>query len=159
MLVRVRLGIWILVALGLVALAGGCGGGSSSSSAPSSTTAAPLTKAAFLKQGNALCRSAEKRRGKIIEAAVKKAPEGTKFSTAEQEKLVLAALVPYEPLAEELGKLPPPRQDEAQVEEFLSALEKSVERTRKEPASGISGVAFRKMDGLAIAYGLKDCSV
>lgn len=151
---RTRFVISISTAGAVAVLAWGCGGGGGSSS-----EAPPLTKAAFVKRANALCKSAEEKRGKTIKAALSKVPRGVKASIAEQEEVVLAALPPYDLLAEEFGELSAPKGDEGQVEAILASLEASVERARSEPRSALDDAAFQKFNKEVSAYGLSACTI
>jgi hypothetical protein len=140
----------LAVACGVCALAAaGCGGSSDQ----------PLTKAEFVKQGSAICKKAEERRGKII-AKLAEAFNPHGDVPAQQAKVITASLPTYEDMKTELEELGPPKQEAKKVEELLRAMEKAAERASADPHTAIvSNVQFRQANKLAEEVGLKACVI
>ncbi len=166
-------------------LAVGCGGGSSSgtggasagTSAETSTAgtetngsgdgggagadggsqSGPLTKKAFIKEAEAVCRKIpttfeEK------SAALAKSMKGQKPTSAETK---LKAGVPTDRLAiEELEALSPPTGDEQKVEAIIQSLKSAAKGLEENPESEFSGPLspFAEWQKLTKAYGLSFCS-
>ncbi len=145
-----------LVALVTIA---GCGGGGSNGDSTSSDAGPAPTKAQFIKKANQICRTAEKKRGVVVKAAIEAVPTGSELSEAEQEELVLQALLPYDGLAQELADLGAPKGDEAEVARIVSAFEAAIERARREPKSALNDAAFKTTNRLASEFGLASCVI
>jgi hypothetical protein len=151
---------FVLAALVALVTIAGCGGGASSNGDSTSSGAGPaLAKAQFVKKANQICRTAEKKRGVMIKAAIEAVPTGSKLSVAEQEELVIQALTPYDRMAQELSDLGAPNGDEAKVARIVSAFEAAFERAKREPKSAINGAAFQTTNKLASKYGLASCVI
>ena len=128
------------------------------SSSDESTTA--LTKAEFLKQGNAICRKGNEEVGK---AAEKRFPRsGGKPSQKELEQFAGQTVVPnIESQVQQISELPAPEGDEEQVEAIVEEAEASVEKAAEDPSVMITEKGenpFAKTDELATAYGLTACA-
>lgn len=141
-----------LVVVGIAAALSACG------SSSDSTTA--LTKAEFLKQGNAICRKGNK---EIGEAAEKEFPRsGGKPSEAKLEQFASQTIVPnIESQVEQISELPAPEGDEEQVDAIVKSAESSVERAAEDPSAMVKQKGedpFAKTDELAKAYGLTVCA-
>jgi hypothetical protein len=143
-------GLFVGVAvLALGALVTGCGGGSSA-----------LTKQEFVKQGNAICAKGSTKREVAINEMGQQLGIKGRSTTAQQEKLVTAALPTYEEMTAELAELSPPEGEEKKVEAIISAMEEAAERVGATPSSALaSNAPFEKPDKLASEYGLKNCVV
>jgi hypothetical protein len=141
--------IGIAVAVGLAILAVGCGGGGDEA----------LSKAEFLKQGNAICKKAEEERGKVIAAVAQNAnPKANVAAT--QEKVIRKAIPTYEEAARQIAELGVPAGDEAKVESLVSAMEEAAERAIADPATAVAtAIPFKKANELAKDYGLQGCVV
>lgn len=141
----------------LAMIVGGCGGGDEETSA----AGAELSKAEFLKQGNAICAKGNKEVSKGYEAFAKERnlqnQEPTEELLAEAVEAVLLPSVTRQ--VEELRELGAPAGDEKQVDKILTAAEKAIEETEEKPApAGVTtGGPFAEAKELAAAYGLKRC--
>jgi hypothetical protein len=142
-----------LVVIGMAVALTACG----SSSSDSSTA---LTKAEFLKQGNAICRRGNK---EIGEAAEKEFPHsGGKPNEAKLEQFANQRIIPnIESQVQGISDLPAPEGDAAQVEAIVEAAEASIEKAKEDPSLMIDEGGedpFAKPDELATEYGLTACA-
>jgi hypothetical protein len=163
-----------LIALALCLLgmfvAGGCGGGDSSTGStnagsvssadgePADSGAVALTKAQFIKRGDAICAQADKEQTTNVAAYVKKHPNSE--SKAGQIQLVLVAgLPPLRVEWEELAALNPPASDEAEVEAIVDGIKLATAKAEEDPASVlVSPSPYAQVGKLAGKYGFKVCS-
>jgi hypothetical protein len=162
-----RIALMLAALLALAALVAGCGGGGSSSSGSSesgSTTStessgeAP-TKAAFIKEADAICTKDENELNKEIEAFA----EENEISTSEEptEDLQIEAfktlvLPNISKQAEEIAALTPPEGDESTIEDLTDTLEEEVSAAEEE--SGLPGEdTLKGATDKAKAYGFKSC--
>jgi hypothetical protein len=145
-----------VVALVLIA---GCGGGSDSNTSTDATSSS-LTKAEFVKQGNAICAKGSKEINEGFEKFVEenglsktKAP-----SKAVQEKAVRTVLIPrIRKELEDIRALGPPDEE---AEAALDAAEEALEKGEEEPIQFLkeeSAGPFAKANRLAREYGLTKC--
>ncbi len=138
-------GLAILVALLVV----GCGGGGGDET---------VTKADFVRQGNAVCGKWQQARGdRFREINSKFKPPVTQ---AKREEAILFVLEPYEDAVDGLRELDPPAGEEEKVEEIIDAMEEAVKQGKANPGTLISsGAPFSKANRLTEEYGLKECGV
>lgn len=149
----VTAGSLCLVAIGLSLALAACGG-----SSDESTTA--LTKAEFLKQGNAICSKGNEEIGK---AAEKEFPRsGGRPSQKEMEQFTSQTIVPdLESQIQQISELPAPEGDEEKVEAIVEEAEASLDKLKEDPSlvtSEGSENPFAKANELAGEYGLKVCA-
>jgi hypothetical protein len=168
----------IAILLGLAAIAaivascggsGDSGGGASSASTgststasnasdtSSSTTAAtPLTKAEFVKQGDAICKKVPSEYSAKLQALEKTA----KSKPSVEEVNLKAAVPPLRVATEELEELGVPSGDEAQIEVIVAALKEAADGLEAKPESPLSGPKspFAKFQKLTGEYGFKVCT-
>lgn len=135
-------------------------GDSSSGGESSAPQGKPLTKAAFIKQGDAICAKVPQEYGETVssleeEAKKKKQP---KPSTAEVN--TKAAVPPLFVAISSLEELPPPKGEEKQVEAIIDALESAAKGVEQKPESELSGPKspFAEFQKLTTAFGFKGCS-
>jgi hypothetical protein len=121
----------------------------------SSSEAAPLTKAAFVKQGNAICHRAAEDRKRGTREVVSSAADADDEAGA----LTEALLAPVKTMTEELGDLGPPKRQEKQLETIVSAFEAGVAKVEEDPGSSRTPFVFDKADKLAAQFGLTECSI
>jgi hypothetical protein len=144
-----RLPTLLVAILAVTGLAAGCGGSSDADEGGASTTvtASSLSKAAFIKQANAIC---ERERSLIINSKVP------------LPKAAATVYVPaFESIVVDVQDLGAPRGDEAEVEAFLGAMQEDTE-TLEERSSSIKTFAeiegpFKDSAALAKKYGLSLC--
>jgi hypothetical protein len=129
----------------------GCGGGDETSS---------LTKAEFVKQGNAVCKEKKSEREDLFQTFTKEVGSGD-VTKADQEALVAEVLQPpYEATIEGLKDLGAPEGDEQQIEAITEAMEKALEKAEANPLVSLrTNIQFAEANALAVKYGLTDCTV
>jgi hypothetical protein len=146
------------LALALVVLAAGCGSDDSSTE-----TTAALSKAAFVREADAICRE---NREKIIKAAAKiPLQEKPEAREAVERKLISSLLIPgLEEVVDRIRDLGPPPSGEAQIERILVLTENAIEEAETEPETYVAGenyrdgsVRFGEANRLARGYGMKSC--
>lgn len=146
----------LLALVAITAVAAGCG---SSSKSKSTGGGAPLTKAEFLKRGNAICAQGNKdvnaEGRKMFGNKPKKRP-----TPAEIHKFATAVLIPsVTSQVDKIAALSPPKGDESKVKAIVDAARQGIAKGKKDPSSlAQSGPGpFAKANALARAYGLKVC--
>lgn len=149
----------LIAAIGIVAVALGCGGDDDSSSADAAGDS--LGKAAFVKQANEAC--LEEREDSFEQvAAYQKKHRGEGGSQEEQMRRAIRAVLLSTIAAEiaDLEALGMPEGDEQQVEAILASLEdaheEAEEQTKTDPSKEVEdyfGAANKKLAG----YGLESC--
>lgn len=161
--------ILIVLVVAALALATGCGSSSDSSSqattasGKSATTvsnATPLTKAAFIKKGDAICEKTDEDQKTAIAIYTKKHP-GNQSSTAWLTKMIaVAAVPPIVTEAEELRELGAPSGDEETIEAIIKGIEEATVKTEADPASVIklAGNPYNAVGKMAGKYGFKACN-
>lgn len=149
----------LLAAVVALALIAGCGGGSDSST---EATTSSMTKAAFLKKGNAICAKGNKE----IEQGFEEFGKEHKFSKtneptqAELEEAAEEVLIPN--IRKELDgirALGAPSGEEAEVEKILAAAEKGLKKGEEDPGVMIKEGEgpFKEANQLAREFGLTTC--
>jgi hypothetical protein len=136
-----------MLLVGLVAA--GCGGGSSDPP--------PLSEAAFLKQGNEVCKRADA----AAEKEGKTNAEG--ISGSQEEELADYAsnlLAPWvEEMTSELGDLGAPRAKAKKTEEMIASYESTLEKLESEPELVLSKDPFAAGNKMAAELGLTECQI
>jgi hypothetical protein len=143
-----------LAAAFLVALVAGCGGGDETTD-----ETVTLTKAEFIKQGDAICKQAGDQSEKEAEEFAEE--NGFTLEKANEEQLeeaVTEVLVSnLRQQAEDLDALGAPEGDEEQVEEILVSLEGAADEIEEEPSIVFEEEVFDEPNELAQDYGFKVC--
>lgn len=148
----------LAVLLLIVTLAAGCG----SSSSGSGNGAPSLTKAEFIKQGDAICARGQEKFAGEVEAFTKKKklnPSGP-LSKAQQEELIRAVFVPsLQAQADELEKLGVPSGEEDQADALVEELHGALSEAEDDPSVliGPPSGSLVKAAALAKQYGFKVC--
>jgi hypothetical protein len=141
----------------VAAIVAGCGGSSSDSSSTATSSgegSSSLSKAGFVKQGDALC---SKNNTVIAKEAEKFTPGAGANAGAAEEELVRGVFAPgIDRQAEEISSLGAPSGEEAEVEAIAEAIEAGAQRAEENPSSFGKG-AFAEASELARAYGFKVC--
>jgi hypothetical protein len=149
-----------LLAVAALALIAGCGGGSDSSS--TEATAGSLSKAEFVKQGNAICA----RGNKEIEEGFEEFGKEHHFSKqneptpAELEEAVEEVLIPkIRKEIDDIRALGAPSGEGSEVETILAAAEKGLEKGEEDPRAMIKEGEgpFKEANELSREYGLVKC--
>lgn len=143
----------LIMTLGVVAAIGfalGCGSGEDEA------TSAPLTKAQFIKQAEAVCAKAKKARRAEIAAWEDKAGDPNKVDVDEGLKQVVAPSLRGQ--AEQLEALEPPVEDEEKVAGMIAMLSKGSRILEKEGEKGVQRSRLGEYERDAAAFGLKSCA-
>ena len=134
----------------------GCGSGGDS-------TEAALTKAQFIKRGDAICTAAQAKKTKAVQAwGEKPANKGKTLADWSLKELSQVyssvALPPIKEAADELAALSPPAGD-AQAQKLVKALDSAVESVEEKPIRAIKDAPYASADRMAQAYGFKVCGL
>jgi hypothetical protein len=150
---RVLTLLGLITALVFASFAIGCG-----NSGDSSTAA--LTKAEFIKRGDAICEKTDEAQKAGLKAYTEKHPKSQTTPTGVKDAVVAAGLPPIQSEAEELAELGAPNGDEAEVEAIIKGIEDALARAEKDPGSLLKteGNPFVGVDKLADEYGFKACN-
>jgi hypothetical protein len=120
----------------------------------------PLTKKAFIAQGDAICENVPKRYGVKLKALEKesKARGNSKPSIAEAN--LKAAVPPLFLAVEELEGLRPPTGDEQTAEAIVDSLEAAAKGLEEKPSAALTGPKspFAEFQKLTKEYGFKVCN-
>jgi hypothetical protein len=125
----------------------------------SSSSGASPSKAAFIKEADKICTTADT---KLSEEVISYAKENNisieeEPSKDDQTKIYEAVVLPnIHKQAEDLEALTPPAGDESEVEDITSTLTQEVEDAEGDP-SNISESTLKEASEKAHAYGLKTC--
>jgi hypothetical protein len=144
----------LIVAVGAFALiVAGCGSSDDDSTTDST---ASLTKAEFVKQGNAICDAGNKE----INAGFNEfLPKGKEPSKAVLDEAIETVLIPsVTKQVEEIRALGAPEGEEEAVEDFLAGAEEELEKGEEEPASLATDASFDKTNQEGKAIGLTSCA-
>lgn len=148
------------IALTVFALVGGCGSSETSQPSPAKTLRPPpvaaskLTKAQYIRQGNAICRNGYNTLIKSFAPIAKQ-----ELSTDERERYAVNALLPpFKRMIAHLRALGAPAGDKARIEEMLFAYEKAIAEVEADPARMHTGkLPFDAGNNRAWRYGLTYC--
>lgn len=145
-----------------VVLAAGCGGDDTTGSASGGTvSSSSISKAAFIKQGDAICEAGRKRLAAAGESIVTSPPREREALARELIPTVLVPVLKADIAG--LRDLGAPRGDEEEVEAILEGFEEILERAEAEPqlflTAGGQGAAdpWRATDKRAEEYGFTEC--
>lgn len=150
---RFRTGVAAAV---LAIMAIGCGSGGDS-------TEATLTKAQFIKHGDAICREAQEKKTKAINAWRHEGPSTGKgladLSLNELGQIYLTVMLPpVKEASDELAALTPPGGD-PRARKFLGAFAAAVKSVEEKPSQAIKEAPYASADRLAQAYGFEACGL
>lgn len=152
----------LLACLAVAAVAAGCGGGDDTTSGGGETSAdsgsAP-TKAAFVKEADAICTTSEKESEAEFEEFSKEHELGEGAPSKAQE-LEIAEQIVIPTIAkqqEEIAALTPPSGDEEEVEEIVDTLGEEIEAAEEDPRSALESGTFADASRMARDYGMKVC--
>lgn len=147
----------LALVLALAGLVAGCGG----SSSDSTSGEAAISKAAFVKQANAICQKSNAETEKEFEAFAKKEgiSEKEEPSKEVQERLVEEIAVPG--ISKQLGEIRalgfPEGKDGEEAEEIVESAEGNLEEAEEDATVFFNGEPFAETNKKARAYGLTVC--
>jgi hypothetical protein len=136
--------------LGLGLVLAACGGSDDSS----------LTKAEFVKQGNAICKKGAQEINAGFEKVAKTIPKNQQPSQAQLEKFANDTLIPsVQGQIDDIRALDPPSGDEDQVNALLDSAQEALDKVKQDPSLAVGGKSdpFKKANQQAKAYGLTVC--
>lgn len=133
------------------------GDGTTENASGKSPSGKPLTKAEFIKEGDAICGEIPAEYEKLRQELLK-GPEKSKASTAKVNEV--AAVPPIFTAVESFEELTPPKGEEAKAEEIIDALEAAGKGLEKEPNAPLVGPEspYAEFVKLTTAYGFKFCN-
>lgn len=138
----------------IASIAAGCGGGGSS-------TTAAISKAEFVKKGNAICAAGNRRVQGEFETYAKESglKEGEEPSQVEDKKIAETILLPsVSREVEEIKALGLPEEEAEGAEAMIESAEESIAAGEEDPAALVtSEKTFEKTNELAQEYGLTVC--
>jgi hypothetical protein len=154
--------IFLSVAIIIAALVEGCGGGGGDQ-----TTA--LTKAEFIKAGDAVCQATHARQQQLLAQYIKKHPSALTSDRKAREGVLVAVVLPVlRTEAAGLEKLVPPAADRKQIEELVGPLRDVVAELERNPGALMGAKAAETLSPLedqlapagkaAAAYGFAECA-
>lgn len=120
-----------LLAAALSLAIAGCGGGGSSTA-----TGPPLSRAAFIKQGDEICLKVGRRVGAAFAAEHGQPKAGT--PKGEREELTALSLPAFQRELEEFRELVPPKKAEGMYREVIKSLESGVKEMETHPDRPLS---------------------
>lgn len=153
-----RLIVLLAGVVAIAAVAAGCG-----SSSDSTETTAALSKAEFIKQGDAICEKGSKQ----IETEAEEFAEDNNIDTSkptnkQQEEVIVTVVAPsLQTQADELSELGAPEGEEGKTAAIIDALEAGAEEVEDDPGTLLeSGTnPLGKASELATKYGFKACGL
>ncbi|HET9162398.1 MAG TPA: hypothetical protein VFN89_02990 [Solirubrobacterales bacterium] len=152
-----QLFVFFATVLAAALLVAGCG------SSDDNGTTASLSKAQFVKQGNAICRKGNAQIESEFEEFAEehhlgKHEKPSKKVLAEATETVLIPAITTQ--IEGLRALGAPEGDEGEIDEILSGAEEALEEAEEDPAAFTEGepTKFKQVNKKARAYGLTVCA-
>jgi hypothetical protein len=122
---------------------------------------ATISKVAFIKQGDQICRDNYSKRTQLLTGYIERFKGKELPPISQQEEIVVNRVMPiFWEQSEELNSLPLPSKGTAEAEKFLAALEDSIESVEANPTKSIeqgTGVEFREAEQLGEDFGFQWC--
>jgi hypothetical protein len=154
----------LFACLAVAAVVAGCGGGGASTSGggeTSSESGSAPTKAAFIKEADAICQKAEDGLTEEIQSYAEDngIALGKEPTQAQQEELYVGVVLPnVARQGEEIGALTPPEGDEDTVGEIVDALDEGVAEGEEDVGALVEGKnPLADATAKATDYGMKVC--
>jgi len=145
----------LIMAIGVVVaawLAVGCGG------SKDDATSAPLTRAQYTNQANAICKKFTKQRKAAAAAWTEKLPGGAGAVDAHVDEGFEEVIAPsIREEAEQLANLAPPEQDAVKIARMVRNLSEGSRVFARVGAEGVSRPPIHAFQNAAKAYGLEAC--
>jgi hypothetical protein len=133
--------VLVVGVLALAILAVGCGGDSDETE----TEATAITKAAFIRKADRICRLSREKFVEVGFAKAKKLADKPKAREALEFELIETLFVPtLENEIEELRALGAPPGDEAKIEKILELTEDTLEEAKTEPETFVAGEDYKE---------------
>jgi hypothetical protein len=141
-----------LLAIAIACLMLGCGSGGDESSSE------PLTKTAFINQGNAICEEGMKEKERALQAGYDDLGGQEGSEKEKLEELVSRVLPPVDEMTEKLSDLTPPAKDEEAVSAFLEGYEQDLQEAEDDPSRALEDDFLKDPNQAAQEYGLTSCN-
>jgi len=141
----------LISVLALAAVAAGCGEDESSSSS--------LTKAEFVKQGDAMCKEVNRKARNEVGAFLQKNSNG-ELPNAEQEVVLITTIIApqLQKQVDGLNELGIPENDNGEIAKFVEEVESVADEAEEDPKAAISeGTPFEEAEDLAKPLGFEEC--
>jgi hypothetical protein len=149
--------------------AAGCGSSSSGSTTQVEVKSGSLSKAAFIKRSDEICKDNRQRYLREFEAKAELAneelsganpKEQASLAAAAQASLVNTILAPnYERVIDQIDSLGAPSGDEKRIEAIILAIQRPIDELRAKPTKLAENLTpFERASELAKAYGLNGCA-
>ena len=145
-------GLSLLAILSLALAITACG---SSSSSDSTTTTTTISKAVFLKKGNAVCAKGNKQ---INQIASQTFPKNKKPTQAQVKQFTAQASSVIQQQIDGVKALGAPAGDSATVNQITSDAQAALDNVKSNPQGFLKGDPFKKANQEAKAYGLTACA-
>jgi hypothetical protein len=132
----------------------GCGGSSDSEDQR------PLSKAAYVKQANQICKKGLEEKDLAVSTGLKAIPR-SEFPTLSDQRLteLSEGIFPaYRKMTARLSSLSPPVNDRATVKKIVKRFEALMKKVEADPILMVEGSPFHPAGIAAEAYGLDDCT-
>jgi hypothetical protein len=146
--------------LAIAIVAAGCGSSGDSSSSDTSATTAALSKAEFIKQGDAICANGSKSIATEANEFAEENNVNTKKPTkAQKEEVIVDVVAPaLRKQGDEIAALGAPSGDEAEAEAIVAAVEGAADELEETPSLLFgSKTPLSKASKLTASYGFKVC--
>lgn len=150
-MVKPGLVLLVVMAIGVALGLSGCG--------DSGEAAVPLSKAEFIKKGDAICDETDKKQEADLKAYMKAHPEQQPSQAGQEKAITVVGLPPIKAEAEELDELGAPEADTAKIEAIVTGIEEAVAKAEDDPSILLksSSDPFKEVGRLAQDYGFKAC--
>ncbi|MFL5834500.1 MAG: hypothetical protein ACJ76B_11060 [Solirubrobacterales bacterium] len=130
----------------------GCGDGEEA------TISETLTRAEFVKQATAICKTIEPRSSEAFESASKQGKNFLAGSDEELTELVATAALPlYEEIIGELAALEPPLKEEAKWDAIIRRYDNFLAEAEADPAKQLEHDSFTPVGLMIEKLGIKGC--
>jgi hypothetical protein len=140
----------------------GCGGGSSTAAVTQDPGDGPvITKAALIRQGDAICRRTDEiQRARLVSWERKHPQASLIYAKVQERALIFAAIPPLGSEIKSIADLGIPRGDKATVEPILDGWQAALKEIERKPSLLLEGGEgpFTEPDALAKKYGFKACA-
>lgn len=151
----------ILTTLGVVIAVGfalGCGSGEDEATSADEGASAPLTRAQFIKQADAICKRVAQERQDAVARWEMENAKASSAGEADLDDLVKEIFVPsVQQEAEELKALLPPAGDEAEVARMVGRLAVASRKLERGGSEALNGSGVEQFAREAGEYGLGAC--
>jgi len=137
----------------------GCGDGDANTDASAGPASHNLTKAAFVKRGNEICKRGLAEKDDAVHVGLEELGQmDGRPSHEELAKFAAGALPAYRSMTDQLSQLTPPAKDRKVVEDFVVAFQAALKRTEAKPEILIEHDPFEQAAIKAQEYGLSACT-